>query len=125
MFEYQAKLDRVVDGDTVDLHIDLGFSMENRSTRIRLADIDTHEIFFVDNESEEYKKGMEEKEFAIEWFDEANRKHDGNYPLVVNTMRDRTGKYGRYIAYIRRKCNGEEYTQRMLDEFGDDILYKE
>lgn len=57
MFVYQAKCVDVVDGDTIDLDIDLGFSMIRSSTRIRLKGVDTHEIFFVDNDSEEYKKG--------------------------------------------------------------------
>jgi len=42
MFEYLAKIERVVDGDTVDIAIDLGFSIHYK-TRVRLAGIDTAE----------------------------------------------------------------------------------
>lgn len=42
MYEYKATCTRVVDGDTVDLQIDLGFSMTTKQ-RVRLAHIDTPE----------------------------------------------------------------------------------
>ena len=43
MFEYKCKLVRVVDGDTVDVDIDLGFGVWLRKQRIRLYGIDTPE----------------------------------------------------------------------------------
>ncbi len=43
MFTYKATLDRVIDGDTVDLHVDLGFSITIHE-RFRLAGIDTPEL---------------------------------------------------------------------------------
>ena len=42
MYTYYTKIDRVVDGDTVDVFIDLGFSVWHKE-RIRLAGIDTAE----------------------------------------------------------------------------------
>jgi len=42
MYEYYTKIDKVVDGDTVDVFIDLGFSVWHKE-RIRLAGIDTAE----------------------------------------------------------------------------------
>ena len=42
MYTYKAKLDRVVDGDTVDAYIDLGFDISVHK-RIRLAGIDSPE----------------------------------------------------------------------------------
>ena len=42
MYTYKAKLDRVVDGDTIDAHINLGFDITIHK-RIRLAGIDTPE----------------------------------------------------------------------------------
>lgn len=42
MFEYRAMIDNVVDGDTVDVRVDLGFKVETKQ-RIRLAGIDTPE----------------------------------------------------------------------------------
>ena len=43
MYHYKAKLLRVVDGDTIDVDIDLGFDVWLRKQRIRLAGIDTPE----------------------------------------------------------------------------------
>ena len=43
MFEYKCKMVKVVDGDTVDVDIDLGFGIWLRKQRIRLYGIDTPE----------------------------------------------------------------------------------
>ena len=43
MYEYKTKLVRVVDGDTVDVDIDLGFGVWLRNQRIRIYGIDTPE----------------------------------------------------------------------------------
>ena len=42
MYEYYTKVDKIVDGDTIDVFIDLGFSVWHKE-RIRLAGIDTAE----------------------------------------------------------------------------------
>ena len=43
MYEYKCKMVRVVDGDTVDVDIDLGFGVWMRNHRIRMYGIDTPE----------------------------------------------------------------------------------
>jgi len=43
MYEYRAELDRVVDGDTVDVDIDLGFGIWMKDERVRMMGIDTPE----------------------------------------------------------------------------------
>ena len=43
MYEYKAKIRRIVDGDTVDVDIDLGFNMILSKQRIRLYGIDAPE----------------------------------------------------------------------------------
>ena len=43
MYEYRANINRVVDGDTVDVDIDLGFGVWMKDERVRLAGIDTPE----------------------------------------------------------------------------------
>ena len=42
-FYYNCTLDRVIDGDTIDVHIDLGFEVQLTKQRVRLAGIDTPE----------------------------------------------------------------------------------
>jgi endonuclease YncB( thermonuclease family) len=43
MYEYKCKIVRVVDGDTVDIDIDLGFGIWVRNERVRIHGIDTPE----------------------------------------------------------------------------------
>ena len=62
-YRYRARLERVVDGDTIDVLIELGFYVTLRE-RVRLEGIDTPEIYRVPKDSEEYKKGMEAKEYV-------------------------------------------------------------
>ena len=58
VYEYKAKLDRVIDGDTVDCFIDLGFNI-NIKERVRLKGIDTPETRTRD--LEEKVKGLPPK----------------------------------------------------------------
>ena len=50
MYQYKVTLDRVVDGDTVDVHIDLGFDVWLSGQRIRLMGLDTGESRTRNNE---------------------------------------------------------------------------
>lgn len=52
MYEYQARVAGVVDGDTPVVNVDLGFHMR-RQIRLRLAGIDMHETYGVDRDSTE------------------------------------------------------------------------
>ena len=91
MYEYAIKeVVRVVDGDTIDLNIDLGFSLTKKE-RVRLAGIDTPESRTRD--LEEKKLGLEAKEFL------ERRLSDGvDSGLRVKTEKD--GKYGRMLGWI-------------------------
>ena len=92
MYKYKATVERVVDGDTIDMTIDLGFKITTHQ-RIRLAKINTPETYNVKKDSEEYKKGMASKEFVIQRI-EAN-----NNEVIIETDK-LVGKYGRYIGTI-------------------------
>ena len=61
MYEYRAKIRRVVDGDTVDVDIDLGFGVWLKKQRVRLYGIDTPESRTRD--LDEKKFGLMAKEF--------------------------------------------------------------
>jgi len=56
MHEYKAKIKRIVDGDTVDVDIDLGFDMILSKQRIRLYGIDTPESRTRDKEEKFFGK---------------------------------------------------------------------
>ena len=61
MYQYKVKVTRVVDGDTVDVDIDLGFSVVLKKQRVRLYEIDTPESRTRDKE--EKKVGLLTKEY--------------------------------------------------------------
>ena len=87
MYTYKAKLDRVVDGDTIDVNIDLGFDISVHK-RVRLAGIDTPESRTRD--LEEKKRGLAAKDRLIEILAKGN--------LVVESKD--VGKYGRVLGVL-------------------------
>ena len=106
MWEYRATVDRVVDGDTIDFTVDLGFNVQTK-IRTRLSDVDTHETYGVSHDSEEYALGKRESEWVQEWVDEAES-------ITIKT--EDTGKYGRWLATVHRE-DGECLNQRLVEEF--------
>ena len=89
MFEYKAHLLRVVDGDTLDCRIDLGFSVFVKK-RIRLMGIDTWESRTKD--LEEKKKGLAAKARLIELL----QADEGEFTLLSYGV----GKFGRVLGEI-------------------------
>jgi len=76
MYEYRVKkINKVVDGDTVDVDIDLGFDI-SYTQRVRLAGIDTPESRTTD--LAEKKLGLEVKEFL-------KHKLEGKTEIVIKT----------------------------------------
>ena len=90
MFEYKCKLLRVIDGDTVDVDIDLGFGVWLRKQRIRLYGIDTPESRTRDLIEKKY--GLAAKEFLVKWTNAGE--------LVIKTHKDAKGKFGRILGEL-------------------------
>lgn len=90
LYTYKAFLDRVVDGDTVDLVIDLGFDIQYKC-RCRLYGINTPESRTKDLKEKEL--GLSAKAYVQDWF-------NWNGPCFIETMKDGKGKYGRILAKI-------------------------
>ncbi len=89
MYEYNCKIRRVVDGDTIDVDIDLGFDTWKCGERIRLYGVDCPECRSRDKE--EKAAGLAAKDFVKRLL------HDGGtYTL---TTREK-GKFGRYLGVI-------------------------
>ncbi len=89
MYEYRIKkVVKVVDGDTVDLEIDLGFSLTKKE-RCRIAGIDTPECRTRNKEEKQY--GQAAKLYMTGLLKNAT-------DLVVRTEKD--GKYGRMLGWI-------------------------
>ena len=112
-FTFQAQLERVVDGDTVDLMVDLGFRTRKK-VRVRIKGIDTAEIYGVPEGSEEYRRGQTHAEFARVWFEENASEED--WPFVLVTEKDH-GKYGRWPGRIVSKQTGNVYSEDVVDRF--------
>lgn len=90
LYVYKARLDRVVDGDTVDLTIDLGFDILHK-VRCRLYGINTPESRTKD--LSEKQRGLAAKAYVVDWF-------NWNRDCYVETLKDGKGKYGRLLAKI-------------------------
>ncbi len=86
MYTYKAVIKNVVDGDTIDVTIDLGFDVYH-SIRLRLADIDTPEM----NSSlmEERERAKKAKAYVQAYL---------GREVVIKTSK--ADKYGRYIATV-------------------------
>ena len=85
-------VDKVVDGDTIYLLVDLGFNVHKRE-KFRLLGIDTPEIY--SGSEEEKARGQEAKQYLIDWLEAAE---EDEHDLYVYSVKQ--GKYGRYLAYL-------------------------
>jgi len=63
LYNYRAKVIRIVDGDTYELMVDLGMKVFHLA-HIRLEDVDTPEVYGVRHDSEEYAEGVEASSFV-------------------------------------------------------------
>lgn len=106
MYEYNAKILRVYDGDTVRADLDLGFGIWMRNQSIRLRGINTPEL-----RGDEKEAGIVSRDRLRELLDEV-----GNV-CVIKTQKDsQRGKYGRILGEI--KVEGQELSlnQILIDE---------
>lgn len=86
MYEYSARLKRVIDADTLEMTLDLGFKTFLDCT-LRLAMVNGPELSTA--------AGKIAKAAVEQWF------KDNPGPYVVNTAKDKQEKYGRYLALVR------------------------
>jgi micrococcal nuclease len=92
MYEYHvSKILEVIDGDTIDVFIDLGFDIHLQK-RVRLDGIDTPESRTTD---------LHEKKFGLESKEWLKHKLDGATKVVIKTkMPDSSEKYGRVLGTL-------------------------
>jgi endonuclease YncB( thermonuclease family) len=108
MYEYHAECTHVVDGDTFDFDVDLGFRI-TKNLRVRLKDVDTPEIRS-SNEAER-KHASEAYGKVLEvLFDEAGQP----LRLTIKTDKDKLGIYGRYTASVTLP-DGQDLGQILID----------
>ena len=104
MYEYKIKeITKVVDGDTVDIILDLGFGLFKKE-RVRIAGIDTPEKRTSDHD--EKLLGYDATHYAEEWFGGDCKE------ITVKTSKD--GKYGRMLGWFYK---GEEcYNKKIVED---------
>jgi len=104
MYEYRCKVSRVVDGDTVDVDIDLGFGVWLHKERVRVLGIDTPESRTRDKEEKKY--GLAAKAFVKDFFKIGD--------VILTTKKyDAKGKFGRILGDF--KCNGRTLSKVMIE----------
>jgi micrococcal nuclease len=91
MYEYGCQVNRVVDGDTVDVILDLGFSILHKC-RVRLYGIDTPESRTRD--LDEKARGKLASKFL------ADAINNGKKVVLRSKLKDSKGKYGRVLGEI-------------------------
>ena len=89
MHTYRCKILKVIDGDTVDVDIDLGFGIWMKKERIRMMGIDTPESRTSDKTEKIF--GNIAKDFVLE-------KLPVGSDQVLKTFKDSTGKFGRILG---------------------------
>ena len=105
MYEYRCKVVRVIDGDTVDVDIDLGFGVWLHKERVRIVGIDTPESRTRDKVEKRF--GLLAKEFVEKFF-----KTDGD--VILRTQKyDAKGKFGRILGDFL--CKGRALSIVMID----------
>ena len=107
MFEYKVNVTRVVDGDTVDADIDLGFDIIYKE-RIRLFGIDT---------PESRTRNKKEKVLGLaskERLKELCKQHKGS--LILRTTKDGKGKFGRILGSLIPEGSGITINDMLVAE---------
>jgi len=93
MYEYRCQVVKIVDGDTVDVDIDLGFGVWLKKERIRMFGIDT---------PESRTRDLDEKKYGLMAKDYITRLLDDEGGIVLKTRKDAEGKYGRILGELWR-----------------------
>ena len=116
MYEYRAKILRVVDGDTVDVDIDLGFGVWMHKERVRMMGIDTPESRTRDKV--EKKFGLASKEYVKAYLP------IGSMQILKTEIdksgEDKKGKFGRilgdFLVYDSKEDAQKKLTEIMISQ---------
>ena len=108
MFEYYVKkVTKIVDGDTIDVEIDLGFDI-SFSSRVRLAGIDTPESRTTDKM--EKALGLEAKAYLKNQIESAKT-------VVIKTEKmDSSEKYGRILGWLFLDGSNISMNEKMIED---------
>ena len=106
-----TEINRVVDGDTIDVTIDLGFDLYKKE-RVRVAGIDT---------PEKRTRDLEEKELGLDATDYLKKKLEdtiaGDEELTIRTeLKGGMGKYGRLLGWLYIGEDSISINETMINE---------
>ena len=106
-----TKINRVIDGDTIDVTLDLGFSLTKKE-RVRIAGVDT---------PEKRTRNLEEKELGIDatnWLkDKIKDTLTGDNELTIRTeLVGGVGKYGRLLGWLYVGDDDYSLNEQMITE---------
>jgi micrococcal nuclease len=104
-FLYKCVIQRIVDGDTIDVNIDLGFGIWLYKERVRIAGIDT---------PEKRTRDKVEKVFGLAATAKAHELVPEGSNCIIRTRRDKAGKYGRTMGDFVLE-DGTLYTDVMIE----------
>jgi len=107
MYEYKVKITRVVDGDTVDAEVDLGFDTFIKD-RIRLMGLDTPESRT--RNKKEKALGLAAKAYLKELL----RENKGD--VILRTSKEGKGKFGRILGTLLIYDGMTSVNQMLIDE---------
>jgi len=105
MYEYRCSVVKVIDGDTVDVDIDLGFGIWLKKERIRLRGIDTPESRTRDLEEKKY--GLMAKLFLEKMLSE--------HQIILKTYKDAEGKFGRILGDLYQSNDSISINQHLVN----------
>jgi micrococcal nuclease len=92
MYEYRCKIVKIIDGDTVDVDIDLGFGVWMHKERVRLYGIDT---------PESRTRDLDEKKYGLIAKDMITKFMPLGSTQTLITQKDKSGKYGRILGKFK------------------------
>lgn len=107
-FVYNATLDRIIDGDTFDCVLDLGFDVKLHKQRVRLAGIDTPESRI---NTKRYPERTQEKVMGKAAKERLKELCTGKFKLKSLGK----GKYGRILG-VPYTEDGEDICQKLISE---------
>ncbi len=87
LYQYKAVVTKVYDGDTITVEIDLGFKTSVKGEKIRLSRINTPEVRGASRE-----EGLKSRDYL--------RSLILDKEIILETIRDKKGKYGRYLGEV-------------------------
>jgi|TARA_R110000851_G_scaffold143507_1_gene282427 micrococcal nuclease len=101
-YTYRCTLDRVIDGDTIDVHIDLGFNVWLNKQRVRLAGIDT---------PESRTRNLDEKALGLAAKARLIQLCTGTLTIISHGR----GKYGRILG-VPYTAEGQDMCKTLIEE---------